>query len=98
MFTVSETFIRSAFNNCIYEVQEYLEPTKLWDKFVTYMLEKSTNTFLAESVQYYVACYIEGNFIDRLDEYPDLSDAQWNDLCITSCLFFNEEFAFQSFN
>lgn len=98
MFTVSETFIRSAFNNCIYEVQEYSEPTKLWDKFVTYMLEKSTNTFLAESVQYYVACYTEGNFIDRLDEYPDLSDAQWNDLCITSCLFFNEEFAFQSFN
>ncbi len=95
---LSESFIRSAFHVYTEEVSEYLEPQELWQKFIDYLINTTKTIPLTQSVYYYVTCYLEGNFIDRLDEYPDLSDTQWEILCKDSCLFFNEEFAFHSFN
>jgi hypothetical protein len=98
MLTVSESFIRSAFYTYTEEVSEYLEPQELWEKFIDYLINTTKTIPLTQSVYYYVTCYLEGNFLDRRDEYPDLSDTQWEILCKDSCLFFNEEFAFHSFN
>lgn len=98
MLLVSESFIRSAFYEYTEEVFDYYEPSQLWEMYIEYLFNKYKAKGLTESVYYYVMSYLSGNFINRAEEYPELNDSQWEDFCKHSCLFFNKEIAFQSFN